>query len=51
MILFSKIMCSCPEQKLMKNTLDKKCRTACYFRAPMRLFKSFTFLKNFDFIS
>ena len=48
MILFSKIMCSCPaKKKLMKNNLDKKFRTACFFRAPVRFHSNLsTFLKT-----
>ena len=47
MILFSKIMRYCAAQKRMKNTLDLHVfPCACAFS-----FKSFNFLKNFDFIS
>ena len=34
-ILFSKIMRFCTVQTPMQNTLDKKFRTACFFRAPV----------------
>ena len=35
-ILFSKVMRFCTVQTRMKITLDKKFRTACFFRAPVR---------------
>ena len=47
MILFSKIIHSCAVQKRMKNTLDKKFRTACFFHAPVRFHSNHsTFLKT-----
>ena len=51
--LLSKIMHFCTAQKCMKNTLDKKIQDCMFFfvRLCAFPFKSFKFLKNFDFIS